>query len=182
MICPSWLSFILYNPIRKALTDREKILAESGVREESIVLEVGAGNGFLTEMLATHARKIYAMELQEGMVRKLRKRVSGFGQKVSVIRGDIASTVLEEGFADVCILYYSFHEFSGKEKAAENISRAVKAGGIVSLYEPTIEVDKDLMLKTASLFEQRNFVKIVEKDGFFTRFVSLKKMPFVKKQ
>jgi len=56
-ICPSWLSFILYNPIRKALTDREKILDECGITPHSTVLEVGAGNGFLTEVVAQRAKK-----------------------------------------------------------------------------------------------------------------------------
>jgi len=177
MICPSWLSFILYNPIRKMVTDRKKVLDESGVGKESIVLEVGAGNGFLTEMLARHAKKVYAVELQEGMIRKLKKRIARFGQKVTVIRGDIASATPGEGFVDVCILYYSLHEFSDKKKAAENISKALKPGGILSIYEPTIEVGRHAMLQTVSLFEQRGFLKIAEKEGFFTRFVSLKKTP-----
>jgi len=177
MVCPSWFSFILYNPIRKLFTDREKILTDSGISKESIVLEVGAGNGFLTEMLAKHAKKIYAIELQEGMIRKLRKRIAGFGQNVTVIRGDIASIVLEEEFVDVCMLYYSFHEFSEQEKAAENISKTVKPGGIVSIYEPTIEVGKYTMLHTVSLFEQRGFVKLREETRMLTRFVSLRKSP-----
>jgi tRNA A58 N-methylase Trm61 len=177
MVCPSWFSFILYNPIRKVFTDREKILTESGVGKESIVLEVGAGNGFLTEMLVKHAKKVYAVELQEGMIRKLKKRITGFGQKVTVIKGDIASIVLEEGFADVCILYYSFHEFSDQNNAVENIGKAVKPGGIVSIYEPTMEVGKHTMLQTVSLFEQRGFMKLREQNRMLTRFVSLRKSP-----
>ena len=31
------------------------------------------------------------------------------------------------------------------------------------------------MLKTAAIFEERGFVKVMERDGIFTRFVSLKK-------
>jgi len=175
MVCPSWLSFILYNPVRKIFTDREAILAESGITENSVVLEVGAGNGFLTEELATHAKKVYAVELQAGMIRKLKSRIARFGERVAVIKGDIASLSLDEGFADVCILYYSFHEFDDKEKAAEAISRAVKPGGIVSIYEPTLEVGKSSMMKTMMMFKQRNFVAFVEKNGILTRFVSLKK-------
>ena len=94
-ICPSWLSFILYNPIRKALTDRKKILDESCITANSLVLEVGAGNGFLTEVIAERARKVYAIELQDGMVKKLEKRVQHFGDKVDIIHGDIASYSIE---------------------------------------------------------------------------------------
>jgi ubiquinone/menaquinone biosynthesis C-methylase UbiE len=175
-VCPSWLSFVLYNPVRKALTNREEILTESGVTDDAVVLEVGAGNGFLTEVLAEHAKKVYAVELQDGMIRKLRKRVKNFGNKVCVIRGDIAWIVLEEDCADVCIMYYSFHEVSDKINAADNISEAVKKGGILSIYEPTIEVGKLDMKKTAAMFEKRGFTKEMERTRVFTRYVKLRKV------
>lgn len=111
MVCPSWLAFILYNPVRKALTERGKILDESGSTKDSVVLEVGAGNGFLTEALAEHARKVYAVELQEGMIKKLKRRIARFGEKGSIIKGDIATMSLDQALADVCLLYYSFHGF-----------------------------------------------------------------------
>ena len=109
------------------------------------------------------------------MIRKLRKRVQKFGDKVSIIHGDIASIALGEEFANVCLLYYSFHEVSDKIKAADNISKAVKKGGILSIYEPAIEVEKLNMQKTVSIFEQRGFRKETEQDRFFTRFVRLRK-------
>jgi SAM-dependent methyltransferase len=174
-VCPSWLSFILYNPVRKAFTDRGKVLTESGVTSDAVVLEVGAGNGFLTEFLAERARKVYAVELQDGMIRKLRNRTLQFGDKVSIIPGDIASISLKEEFADLCLLYYCFHEVSDKIKAADNISKAVKTGGILSIYEPAMEVGKPFMQKTAAMFGQRGFRKEVERDRFFTRFVRLRK-------
>ncbi len=175
MVCPSWLSFILYNPFRKAFTRRGAILNESGVTGNSVVLEVGAGNGFLTEALAERSGKVYAVELQDGMIRKLRRRVARFGDRVSIIKGDISLIFLDEELADVCILYYSFHEFCDKEKAADTISRAIKYGGLISIYEPTFEVGKQSMQRTAMLFEQRGFVQTKEKVGLFTRFMSFKK-------
>jgi 16S rRNA (adenine1518-N6/adenine1519-N6)-dimethyltransferase len=90
MVCPSWFSVILYNPIRTAFTDRNKVIAESGVTSMSIVFEIGTGNGFLTETLAEQAQKVWALELQEGMVTKLQKRINHFGNKVQIIHSDIA--------------------------------------------------------------------------------------------
>jgi len=174
-VCPSWLSFILYNPIRKAFTDRENILDECGITKDSVVLEVGAGNGFLTEVIAERAKKVYAVELQDGMIRKLKKRVEHFGDKVYIVRGDIASAILKEEVFDVCLLYYSFHEVSNKIEAADTISRAVKRGGMLSIYEPTIEVEKIKMEKTSKLFEKRGFTKEMEWARFFTRFVRLRR-------
>jgi len=175
MVCPSWFSFILYNPIRKAFTDRNKIIAESGVASTSVVLEIGAGNGFLTETLAECAQKVYALELQEGMVKKLQKRVHRFGSKVEIIHGDIAAYKIQEAFADVCLLYYSFHEVSNKAEAARNIGKAVKMNGLLSVYEPTIEVTKSGMEEMLSLFKDMGFAIEVDWSHLLTRFVRLRK-------
>ena len=156
-------------------SDREAIVKESGVTQDSVVLEIGAGNGFLTEVLAQNAKKVYAVELQERMIRKLSKRVRKFGDRISIIKGDISSVRLREDCADIGILYYSFHEFEEKERAAYSIHHAVKKGGSVSIYEPTIEVGKKAMLRTSALFEERGFQKTKERCGFFTRFIRLEK-------
>jgi tRNA A58 N-methylase Trm61 len=175
MVCPSWFSFILYNPIRKAFTDRNKIIAESGVTSTSVVLEVGAGNGFLTETLAEYAQKVYALELQQGMVRKLQKRVHRYGSKVEIIHSDIAAYNVQEAFADVCIMYYSFHEISDKAEAVQNIGKAVKMNGLLSVYEPTVEVTKSNMEKILRLFKDIGFEREVGWSHLLTRFMRLRK-------
>ncbi len=174
-ICPPYLSFILYNPIRKALTDRKGILDESGVTESSVVLEIGAGNGFITEAIAQRAKKVYANEFQPGMVKKLKKRMEKFGDKVDVLLCDIAGCDIGEEFADVGIMYYSFHEIGNQADAVRNIGRAIKTGGILSIYEPAVEVSKALMEKTVKMFENIGFEREIEHDGSFTRFVRLRK-------
>ncbi len=176
MVCPSWLSFILYNPVRKAFTDREKVLRESDIGHDSIVLEVGAGNGFFTEILAERAGSVYTVELQEGMVRKLRKRVARLAGKVTIVQCDIAVCGIGDTVADVCLLYYSFHEVKDKAGAARNISGAVRGGGILSIYEPTVEVSRKEMRKTAEVFENAGFRKEEERHGLFTRFVKMRKI------
>lgn len=174
-LCPPRLSFILYNPLRKALTDRQKVLDESGITPSAVVLEVGAGNGFFTEALAGRAKKVYAVELQDGMVRKLRKRVRRFGDKVEIKHCDISTCDIGSDLADVCLLYYSFHEVSNQGDAVKNIARAVNPGGILSIYEPAFEVKKDMMEQTLRLFESMGFKKELERDGLFTKFARLKK-------
>jgi ubiquinone/menaquinone biosynthesis C-methylase UbiE len=174
-VCPSWLSFILYNPVRKALTDREKVLDESGITPDSVVLEVGPGNGFFTEAIAGRAGRVLSIELQEGMARKLRGRTASFGDKVKIEVGDVASIVMPDGAFDVCLLYYSFHEIAGQEAAAVNIARSLKPGGIISIYEPSFEVRKADMRKTIGFFERLGFHREEERNGIFTRFARLRK-------
>lgn len=174
-VCPSWFSFILYNPLRKAFTDRSTVLDQSCITRESIVLEIGAGNGFFTEALAGRAKKVIAVELQQGMVRKLRKRVQRFGKVVEIAQEDIASAELTPDLADVCLLYYSFHEISRQEEAAATITRAIKHGGILSIYEPSVEVSRRKMEATVSLFLSLGFCLEGRHDTIFTRSARLRR-------
>lgn len=174
-VCPSWLSFILYNPVRKLLTDRDDILNESGITASSVVLEIGAGNGFLTEMIVRRARRVIAVELQEGMVKKLRKRIRTGPPGLQIINGDISLVIQDENIADVCLLYYSFHEVANKLPAIDNIGRMLKKGGLLAIYEPSVEVGKKAMETTISMFENAGFVPELTRHGIFTRFARLRK-------
>ena len=174
-VCPSWFSFILYNPVRKAFTDRSRVLDESCITRESVVLEIGAGNGFFTEAIAERAKKVIAVELQQGMVRKLRKRVQRFGAAVEIVLEDISSADLAPDSADVCLLYYSFHEIARQEEAAAIIARAVRRGGVLSIYEPSVEVNSRDMQSTVSRFTSLGFVPEGTLDTIFTRSALLRK-------
>jgi SAM-dependent methyltransferase len=175
LVCPSWLSFILYNPLRKLLTDRQDILDESGINADSVVLEVGAGNGFLTEVLVRRARRVIAVELQEGMARKLKRRVHPPPGKIEIITGDISSVSEGEDIADVCLLYYSFHEVGNKPGAVANIGRMLKKGGLLTIYEPSLEVGEREMRKTVSMFEEAGCALELTRNGRFTRFARFRK-------
>ncbi|GBD98398.1 16S ribosomal RNA methyltransferase KsgA/Dim1 family protein [bacterium BMS3Abin07] len=175
MVCPSALAFILNNPVRRALTDRHAVIAESHIDKKSIVLEVGAGNGFFTEVLVHEAKKVYAVELQSGMIRKLRKRIPASADNVEIIEMHIADLELVPGIVDVAFFYYAFHEVDNQEKAAEKTGRAVRKGGWLSLYEPRVEVSAAMMESSVAMFEKTGFVREAGRESFFTRFAGLRK-------
>lgn len=175
MLCPSWLSFVLYNPVRKAFTDRQKVLDECRIFHDSVVLEIGAGNGFFTEAIADRAKKVMAVELQPGMVRKLARRVRRFGDNVEIILQDIAKADIAEHSADVCLLYYSFHEIRNQAEAAVQIFRTMKSGGVLAVYEPSLEVSGRDMEKTVGMFIELGLILELSSNTLFTRFARLRK-------
>jgi tRNA A58 N-methylase Trm61 len=176
MVCPHWLSFTLYNPVRKALTDRAAVLREALIEKGSVVLEVGPGNGFFTEMLAERAQFVYAVEIQKEMVKKLVKRLDERADNVKIVQGDISVYEPGDGIADVGFLYYSFHEIENKEGAVRNIVKAIKANGILAVYEPTLEVSGQAMDRTVLMFEQRGMKTEKRSNGMFTRFARMRKV------
>lgn len=66
----------------------DKIISYASVNEGDIVLEVGAGLGFLTERLAKKSKYVIAVEVDPGLVRVLVRRLNGY-KNVIILRGDI---------------------------------------------------------------------------------------------
>lgn len=73
------------------LVDRsalERIVAVADVTSSDIVLEVGAGLGNLTVLLAKHAHKVIAVELDRRFIPILQTALAGY-ENVQIIQGDI---------------------------------------------------------------------------------------------
>lgn len=66
----------------------QKIAAAAQITKEDIVVEIGAGIGVLTEILAQKSRKLIAVELDENLVAVLREKLAGFSN-VEIYSGDI---------------------------------------------------------------------------------------------
>ncbi|RJS92812.1 ribosomal RNA small subunit methyltransferase A [Candidatus Bathyarchaeota archaeon] len=80
------------------LVDEEilhKMVAYAHLNEEDTVLEIGAGLGFLTEKLAEKAERVIAVEIDDKLVRVLRKRLRAW-DNVTILHGDIMKVNLPD--------------------------------------------------------------------------------------
>jgi 16S rRNA (adenine1518-N6/adenine1519-N6)-dimethyltransferase len=66
----------------------KKIAAAAQITKEDIVVEIGAGIGVLTEILAQESRKIIAVELDSNLVDVLKEKLAGY-DNVEIHFGDI---------------------------------------------------------------------------------------------
>lgn len=66
----------------------EQVVAAAEIKGEEIVLEIGAGLGSLTRHLASAARSVVAVELDEGLLPPLRQVLEPF-PNVRLVHGDI---------------------------------------------------------------------------------------------
>jgi len=64
------------------------MITYSDVDKEDVVLEVGAGLGFLTRLLSSKCRRVIAVEVDSKLVSVLRKQLSNL-QNVELIEGDV---------------------------------------------------------------------------------------------
>ncbi|HDD46242.1 MAG TPA: methyltransferase domain-containing protein, partial [Candidatus Aenigmarchaeota archaeon] len=65
----------------------ERVLECSKINRDDIVLEIGAGTGSLTVMLAERAKRVIAIEIDEGFEDKLNEIAKKYGN-IKVIIGN----------------------------------------------------------------------------------------------
>src|SRR2546428_14020616 len=73
------------------LTDRaalRRIVDSMEIRDDETVIEIGAGTGLLTGLLAERARRLIAGELDGRLASRLGERVAG-GNNVAVVASDV---------------------------------------------------------------------------------------------
>jgi len=74
------------------LTDQnilKKIVHTCGFCEKDIVLEIGAGRGGLTRLVAPHVKKIFAVEIDRNLYKSLRQEFNQHEGVVDIINQDI---------------------------------------------------------------------------------------------
>lgn len=72
-----------------------KIVNEMGLTKKDNVLEIGAGRGTLTDILATTCKKIFAVEIDKWLVSFLKNKYEGF-KNVEIIDIDILRLEIED--------------------------------------------------------------------------------------
>lgn len=70
-----------------------KLVAYASLTKDDVVLEVGAGLGFLTQLLSSECKRVVAVEVDPQLVGFLRKQLQSL-QNVELIEGDILKVSL----------------------------------------------------------------------------------------
>ncbi|MCW4015590.1 MAG: 16S rRNA (adenine(1518)-N(6)/adenine(1519)-N(6))-dimethyltransferase RsmA [Candidatus Bathyarchaeota archaeon] len=73
----------------------ERLVSHACLTKDDVVLEVGAGFGFLTQLLSSGCKKVVAVEVDPPLVSFLRKQLPGL-QNVELIEGDILKVSLPQ--------------------------------------------------------------------------------------
>ncbi|MGC4055986.1 MAG: class I SAM-dependent methyltransferase [Paludibaculum sp.] len=105
----------------------------------AVVADVGAGSGYYTELLSKRVGptgKVYASDLQPGMLRLIRERIRDKGlANVEVVQASEDNPRLPETALDLILLVDVYHEFSKPQQMLRAIRTALKPGGRLVLLE-----------------------------------------------
>jgi SAM-dependent methyltransferase len=93
--------------------------------EPRTVIDLGAGTGILTRVLADLGHRVFAVEPDDAM----RTLVSAPPQRVDVLRGAAEAIPLPNASADAVVAGQAYHWFD-RQKAHPEVARVLRPGGI----------------------------------------------------
>ena len=135
----------LERPGREEEEKPEVVIGAMNLKDGDVVAEIGTGTGFFARRLA-HAvapsGKVYANDIQPGMLDKLRELASQ--EKITNIvpvLGTETDLKLPAGQMDWVLLVDVYHEFQKPEEMLASIRRTLKPNGRVALVEYRLEGD-----------------------------------------
>lgn len=160
--CPSWLGWMVemdnpFTKVNRAATIIEHLGLEPGVR----VLDAGCGPGRLTLPLAVTVGadgQVLALDIQEEMLSRTRGKVQAAGlNNVQYIQAALGEGKLPSENFDYAVLVTVLGEIPGQVSALQEINRALKPGGILSVTEVIFD---------PHFQRQETVVRLAEKAGF----------------
>jgi len=111
---------------------RDKILARAAPQAGEVAVDVGAGTGLLTLVLAERASRVWAIDIAPSMCEYLRAKAASAGLgNVDVVVASAESLPLVDGSADIVVSNYCFHHLDdeGKRHALREARRVLRPGG-----------------------------------------------------
>lgn len=104
-----------------------------------VVADIGAGSGYYTVRMAAAVGptgKVYATDIQPGMLDILRRRVARQGlTNVETVLGDPDDPKLPAGALDLAIMVDVYHELAAPQTFVRRLRAALKPGGRLVLLE-----------------------------------------------
>jgi len=177
-ICPVERAGSLDTKIRRWFQNPRKILGPY-IREGMTVLDFGCGPGYFTVDMAKmvgKAGRVIAVDLQEGMLQKLKDKIQGteLEESITLHRSEVNKIGLSE-HVDFALAFYVIHEISSLQKFFKELASIVKPGGQVLIVEPPFHVSKVAFQETINWAKEAGFKPDSGPKIFLNKTLLLKK-------
>jgi ubiquinone/menaquinone biosynthesis C-methylase UbiE len=144
-VCPHKFGFMLDNWIRRLFQNPTTILKEY-INPGDTVMDIGCGPGFFTIDMAKivgDKGSVFAVDLQEGMLKKVSKKADGHGVAGQVTchqcRPDSIGLDVQ---ADFILAFYMVHETPDMGAFLKEAKSMLKQEGRLLVVEPKMHVSK----------------------------------------
>ncbi len=134
---------ILDSPDRKQFLNPDSILDWISLDREMILADLGCGTGFFTIPASLRVKKVYALDVQQGMLDILQDKIKK--QKIAnieTILSEESSIPLPDGSVDVLLMANVFHELEDRSAILEEGKRILSSRGKLAIIDwKKIEMD-----------------------------------------
>lgn len=109
------------------------------IKGHEIVLDVGAGSGYFSLMIAKKlsSGKVICLDLSEEMLQHLEQKAEkkGLKDKIHILKGEASSSGIGDESVDLAVSNGVFHELSNPEAVLEEMLRVLKPDGWVIITD-----------------------------------------------
>jgi len=150
------------------------------------IVDLGAGEGIISQLLAGRAKKVICVDSSRSMVRlgtELAKRKGLLNLEYKL--GDLEKVPLPDGSVDLALMSQSLHHAPHPEIALAEAHRVLKPGGqliVIDLKKHNFEKARELYGDHWLGFGENELYRLIEDTGFRTPKVEVvakeKKKPF----
>lgn len=155
-------SFVdIYRKIKRGaqiipLKDIGSIITEMGINPKSKIVDAGAGSGGLSCFLATIAKEVTTYDIRDDFIKIVEKNKEFLDLKNLKIKKGSVYESIDEKNVDVITL-----DLPEPWEAVDNAEKALKPGGFIMSYSPTIPQVMDF-IKAIKENEKLIFLKTIE--------------------
>jgi tRNA (adenine57-N1/adenine58-N1)-methyltransferase len=129
--------------------DIGRIISETGMNKESVVVDAGSGSGAAACFFAKIAKKVVTYDIRADFIKIVKKNKDMLGIKNLTIKNKDIYQKIDEKNVDIVVL-----DLPEPWKAIDSVSKSLKNSGFLAVYLPTI-------------LQVMSFVKKIKKDKNF---------------
>ena len=137
---PGFMTRLIDNPIRRKFIQKPETVAERmRLKPGMLIIEIGPGKGSYTKALAKNILpdgKVYALDIQESIINRLKKRIEKEGITNIIPKIDDAYNLsFEDESVDRVLMIACLPEIPDPIRVLKELKRVLKPDGLISLSE-----------------------------------------------
>ncbi len=120
-------AFFLDNPIRRLIQPPSELIEKLAINPNDVAVDFGCGPGYYTIELAKKAKRVVAVDLSSGMLKKAQNKADKAGVKnIQFLQSNGTNIQIEDSSVDIIFLVTVYHEVGESEAVLKEFNRILK--------------------------------------------------------